>query len=119
MAKYRILSLDGGGLRGLITARLLARLNGHPQIAGWPDVLLLPRTTRPRSCRRRRLPSWTRRRSALVQPVHPLREAAHAGRPGLKAAPLRARRGKVAACGGPHFRQRFPVTLQSARRDSP
>ncbi|BEP91898.1 hypothetical protein GmRootA79_02820 [Acidovorax sp. A79] len=89
MAKYRILSLDGGGLRGLITARLLARLNGHPQIAGWPDVLLLSRTTRPRSCRRRRLPSWTGRRSALVQPVHPLREAAHAGRPGLKAAPLR------------------------------
>lgn len=35
MAKYRILSLDGGGLRGLITARLLARLNAHPAIAGW------------------------------------------------------------------------------------
>lgn len=35
MAKYRILSLDGGGLRGLITARLLARLNAHPQVAGW------------------------------------------------------------------------------------
>ena len=35
MAKYRILSLDGGGLRGLITARLLARLNTHPQVAGW------------------------------------------------------------------------------------
>ncbi|ART51783.1 hypothetical protein CBP34_09100 [Acidovorax carolinensis] len=37
MAKYRILSLDGGGLRGLITARLLARLNAHPAIAGWLD----------------------------------------------------------------------------------
>ena len=37
MAKYRILSLDGGGLRGLITARLLDRLNSHPEIAGWLD----------------------------------------------------------------------------------
>ncbi len=37
MAKYRILSLDGGGLRGLITARLLDRLNKHPDIAGWLD----------------------------------------------------------------------------------
>lgn len=39
MAKYRILSLDGGGLRGLITARLLARLNAHPAIAGWLDTV--------------------------------------------------------------------------------
>lgn len=37
MAKYRILSLDGGGLRGLITARLLHRLNSHPGIVGWLD----------------------------------------------------------------------------------
>lgn len=35
MAKYRILSLDGGGLRGVISAQLLQRLNEHPQIAGW------------------------------------------------------------------------------------
>jgi patatin-like phospholipase/acyl hydrolase len=35
MPKYRILSLDGGGLRGLITARLLHRLDSHPDIAGW------------------------------------------------------------------------------------
>lgn len=39
MAKYRILSLDGGGLRGLITARLLARLNADPQVAGWLDTV--------------------------------------------------------------------------------
>lgn len=32
---YKILSLDGGGLRGLITARLLQRLNDHPQIKGF------------------------------------------------------------------------------------
>lgn len=37
MAKYRVLSLDGGGLRGLITARLLDRLNSSPAIKGWLD----------------------------------------------------------------------------------
>ncbi|MFA5941364.1 MAG: CBASS cGAMP-activated phospholipase [Sinimarinibacterium sp.] len=37
MAKYRILALDGGGLRGLITARLLQRLNDDPVTAGWLD----------------------------------------------------------------------------------
>ena len=35
MPKYRILSLDGGGLRGLISARLIQRLNDYPYIAGW------------------------------------------------------------------------------------
>ncbi len=35
MTIYRILSLDGGGLRGLITGRLLQRLNEQPAIAGW------------------------------------------------------------------------------------
>ncbi|MGA8181841.1 MAG: patatin-like phospholipase family protein [Desulfobacterales bacterium] len=35
MAKYKILSIDGGGLRGLITARLLHRLNNAPEISGW------------------------------------------------------------------------------------
>jgi patatin-like phospholipase/acyl hydrolase len=35
MAKYRILSIDGGGLRGLIAARLLDRLNADPKISGW------------------------------------------------------------------------------------
>lgn len=34
---YKILSLDGGGLRGLITARMLQRLNARPAIAGWLD----------------------------------------------------------------------------------
>lgn len=37
MAKYRVLSLDGGGLRGLITVRLLQQLQGEPSIAGWLD----------------------------------------------------------------------------------
>ena len=35
MSKYRILSLDGGGLRGLISARLIQRLNDCPGSAGW------------------------------------------------------------------------------------
>lgn len=34
---YKILSLDGGGLRGLITARLLQRLNAEQAIGGWLD----------------------------------------------------------------------------------
>lgn len=37
MAKYRILSLDGGGLRGLITVRLLQQLNQTPVTKGWLD----------------------------------------------------------------------------------
>ncbi|MBN2384432.1 patatin-like phospholipase family protein, partial [bacterium] len=37
MKKYRILSLDGGGLRGLITTRLLHRLNTESGIRGWID----------------------------------------------------------------------------------
>jgi uncharacterized protein len=32
MQKYHILSLDGGGIRGIITAVLLERLNTHPDI---------------------------------------------------------------------------------------
>lgn len=34
---YKILSLDGGGIRGLFTATLIKRLNNHPQICGWLD----------------------------------------------------------------------------------
>ena len=37
MAKYRVLSLDGGGLRGLITVRMLEQLVDDPEIAGWLD----------------------------------------------------------------------------------
>lgn len=37
MSKYRVLSLDGGGLRGLITARMLEQLSNEPQITGWLD----------------------------------------------------------------------------------
>lgn len=37
MAKYRILSLDGGGLRGLITARILQRLNDHSDTKNFLD----------------------------------------------------------------------------------
>jgi patatin-like phospholipase/acyl hydrolase len=35
MARYRILSLDGGGIRGLITAMLLIRLNREKGLEGW------------------------------------------------------------------------------------
>lgn len=41
MAKYRILSLDGGGLRGFITARLLQRLNAEYSIRNWLDLTTL------------------------------------------------------------------------------
>lgn len=34
---YRVLSLDGGGIRGLLTARLLARLDADASIKGWRD----------------------------------------------------------------------------------
>ncbi len=37
MAKYRILSLDGGGIRGLISVILLQRLGAEPGLAGWLD----------------------------------------------------------------------------------
>jgi hypothetical protein len=37
MAKYRILSLDGGGIRGIITAIILQRLNAEVELAGWLD----------------------------------------------------------------------------------
>ena len=33
MTKYHILSLDGGGIRGIITAIILDRLNSHPEIS--------------------------------------------------------------------------------------
>ena len=35
MARYRILSLDGGGIRGLITAMLLIRLSREKGLADW------------------------------------------------------------------------------------
>ncbi len=37
MAPYRILSLDGGGIRGIITVILMQRLNNGPHLAGWLD----------------------------------------------------------------------------------
>lgn len=37
MATYRILTLDGGGIRGIITVILMQRLNSDPQLAGWLD----------------------------------------------------------------------------------
>jgi uncharacterized protein len=35
MAKYRILTIDGGGLLGVIPTVLLQRLSEHPTLAGW------------------------------------------------------------------------------------
>lgn len=35
MPKYRILSLDGGGIRGIIPAIILQRLNADAALAGW------------------------------------------------------------------------------------
>jgi patatin-like phospholipase/acyl hydrolase len=37
MAKFRILSLDGGGIRGLISVILLQHLNDDPALKGWID----------------------------------------------------------------------------------
>ncbi len=37
MATYKILSMDGGGIRGVITAIILQRLKGEPALSGWLD----------------------------------------------------------------------------------
>ncbi len=37
MAKYRILSLDGGGIRGIVTAIILERLSSDESLKGWLD----------------------------------------------------------------------------------
>lgn len=37
MATYRVLSLDGGGIRGIVTVVLLQRLAGEPDLEGWLD----------------------------------------------------------------------------------
>lgn len=37
MAKFRILSLDGGGIRGIITAIILQRLSAENSLSGWLD----------------------------------------------------------------------------------
>jgi hypothetical protein len=37
MAPYRILSLDGGGIRGIVTVILLQRLNAESGLTGWLD----------------------------------------------------------------------------------
>ena len=35
MAKYRVLSLDGGGMRGLISIVLIQRLSAEPGLESW------------------------------------------------------------------------------------
>jgi len=35
MSKYRILSLDGGGIRGIVTAIIMERINSEDGLAGW------------------------------------------------------------------------------------
>ncbi len=47
MAKYRILSLDGGGIRGLVTTIILQRLSDEPGLAGWLDEVDLIAGTSP------------------------------------------------------------------------
>jgi patatin-like phospholipase/acyl hydrolase len=37
MAKYRILSIDGGGIKGIIPAIIMQRLNQEPGLEGWLD----------------------------------------------------------------------------------
>jgi Patatin-like phospholipase len=37
MAKYRVLSIDGGGIRGIISTIILQRLGAEPQLADWLD----------------------------------------------------------------------------------
>ncbi len=37
MARYRVLSLDGGGIRGIVTVLLLKQLSSLPSLAGWLD----------------------------------------------------------------------------------
>lgn len=37
MTKFRILSLDGGGIRGVITAIILQRLSSEKNLSGWLD----------------------------------------------------------------------------------
>lgn len=37
MAAYRILSIDGGGIRGIISTILLERLSAEPSLSGWLD----------------------------------------------------------------------------------
>jgi len=50
MAKYRIVSIDGGGIRGLITTILLQRIVATPGLEKFADTINLVPERQPEVC---------------------------------------------------------------------